>query len=239
MNKKIVVTRPFDKSNDLIDYICADIPFLSQNDFLVSPLLEVTTINAHMSDHEIYDALIITSANALHILKGRQEWLSKPIYIVGYNSSQYYKNIGGIGELFVFETARQMSRELAKSSGGFFLYLRGRDISVDMQCIEGISVKEKICYEAAQVNSLSTDVIQAINNHDVGCVLLFSKRTAETFSHIIKGEKLEHNISSIQVLCMSSQVATGLPSSFSGIINVANRPNEQGMIDLLRSTVVV
>lgn len=237
MNKKIVVTRSDRKSAEFIDKSCSK-GGVHYRDFLISPLLEVVTRDVSLPDHSLYDALVITSANALHVLKGQADWLSKPLYIVGYNSSQAYKDMGGIGELFVFETVKQMSRELRKRKGGFFLYLRGRDVSFDLQTLDGISVKEKICYEATQIGCLTVDTVNEINGHNVGQILLFSKRAAQAFSNIIKDKGLSSAIASIDFLCMSKQVAEGLSEVNPERIYVANRPNQQGMIDLLHATVV-
>jgi len=212
--KKIVITRAADQGREFVDQVCGTVPNLSEDDFIYEPMLDIETHEVDISSVQ-FDACIVTSANAIPALKENAHYLGKPIYCVGEKTAQKIKAVLPSAVIHHYNTAQ----ELISSIGGQnihnrFLYMRGRDTSVDMGNELGQykkTVHDVVCYTAKRAGKVSDVFINALMKDQIGCVCFFSRRTADIFIDVLKeyakqSDQKYVDLIKFDVLCISEAV---------------------------------
>ncbi len=94
----------------------------------------------------------------------------------------------------------------------------------------GFSVAIIEAYRMIAVSALPEPVAAALAAGQIGGVLLYSRRTTETFSQL--AEPLRPHLAALLFYCLSADVAAPLHC---GRIRVAARPTEAALLEMLRS----
>lgn len=210
---------------------------------LPCPLLVHQTLPASLPDARGFAAMALTSTNALRALRERgvvERYLKLPVYAVGTRTAAAARALGfsqvvhaeggnftSLAELLAhtplkgpifYPAARDLAGDLAKSLAPF-----------------GRMVITAEVYAMNPVEALPLTAAGAFATGSIGAVLLYSKRTAETFvrladAHIDRLERRE-----LGMLCLSEAVAEPLVDAHFVRVGLAEHPSEQAMMGLALS----
>lgn len=211
-------------------------------DGLACPLLAHQTLDTSLPDATGFAAMAVTSANALRALRERgliERYLKLPLYAVGGRTASAAKALGfkqvthaeggfvALAELLAhmpltgpifYPAARELAGDLAKSLAPF-----------------GRMVITAEVYAMNPVESLPLTAAGGFATNSIGAVLLYSKRTAETFVRLADPhiDRLERR--QLGMLCLSEQVAEPLFDAHFVRVSLAEQPSEQAMMGLALS----
>ncbi len=208
-----------------------------------SPLLVQQTLPASLPDAAGFAAITVTSTNALRALADRgvlDRYLGLPLYAVGTRTAAVAEamgfaqvshapggNFGSLVELLAhaplsgpifYPAARDMSGDLAKSLAPF-----------------GRMVITAEVYAMNAVEELPAPAVAGLAAGSLGAVLLYSRRTAETFVRLADAhvDRLERR--QLGMLCLSEAVAEPLFDAHFVRVGLAEQPSEQAMMGLALS----
>ncbi|MGH1404837.1 MAG: uroporphyrinogen-III synthase [Alphaproteobacteria bacterium] len=239
MSRKIIITRPIEQGKIFVDTLNTRLGMKAE-DFILCPVMTIIHDMANIPSSDSYDALILTSVHAVHSVRDNHEVLSKPCYVVGQACGDAFEKAGGTNIVSITSTVHDLVKVIEKSHNQSFLYIRGRDISLDIKEVLkplGKNVDEAISYNAQENDQMSSDVVTEILKHRIGAVTLFSKRTAHLFYTYIKQAELTSHLEGANILCLSNAIAQFVSEvqgkNASDHVYVAQTPDMQGMIDLI------
>lgn len=232
----ILITRP----KHLAELTAAKLAKLHLRSIIV-PFLDVEYLNVTFDNNKLdnYQALIITSQNAVSILQN-QNLINKEIlvYTIGSKSKAVLYSIGFKNVVSLGENVEALIRFFHKQSSynEKMLYLRGEEISLDIKGnLEkvGYIVDEIIVYKSKPINRLSSNIVSIIES-DVTSTLLYSSRTAQHFRTIALQHKT--NLRNIRAVCISKKVSSQILDLKWHCVEVSNFPNEDQMLRLLTTS---
>lgn len=187
-------------------------------------------------------ALLITSANGLRAMKRRtdfSEWLKLPLVAVGPTTAALARDAGFPS---VFEAAGdvvslvQLVRQKLEPDGGPLLHIAGTIVAGDLKGAleaDGFWIERAVLYEAKTAASLSEKTIEGLHSGAIDGVLLYSKRSAETFVDLCRLAGLTDHLSGLNAYCLSANAALPLQNIGLQGIHVASAPNEADLLSLL------
>ncbi|MGF6312340.1 uroporphyrinogen-III synthase [Bradyrhizobium sp. i1.8.4] len=242
----ILVTRPH-PDND------ATLATLRQRGFeaLSAPVLRFEPLPFHDDDDADYDAVILTSANALRArdLAGSR-LLRLPLFAVGAHTAEAAR-AAGFDKVIVAKgdvardavslrdlvLARVKAGELAASAT--LLYLAGADLSRDLAgelSEKGLTVVTHTTYRMAPVAGFPREVSDAFMANRITAVLHYSRRSAQAFLGAIRADGLEISALALPQCCISAAVASVLHDAGATKVVVAARPDENALLEALGRT---
>ncbi len=209
---------------------------------MACPLLVHQTLQPNLPDPAGFAALAVTSTNALRALRERgvlQRYLKLPVYAVGGRTAAAARALGfttvthaeggfvALAELLAhtplagpifYPAARELAGDLAKSLAPF-----------------GRMVITAEVYAMNPVDTLPLTAAGGFADNSIGAVLLYSKRTAETFVRLADPhiDRLERR--NVGMLCLSEAVAEPLFDAHFVRVSLAEQPSEQAMMGLALS----
>jgi len=202
---------------------------------VVEPLLIARTLPNTLPPAAGFAALAVTSGQALRALAERGDLASLtglPLYAVGDRTAAFARTLG-------FTTVHSAGGDLpalvallaGAGLSGPVLYPAALHRSGDLAhalAPHGIMVITTAVYEMVPMTSLSRDLAGA----GIDGVLLYSRRTAETFVALTRGMS---GIAAMAMLCLSEAVAQPLMAAHFTRIGLADHPSEQAMLALALS----
>ena len=196
---------------------------------VVSPLMRIETMPRALPDPTGYAALVVTSANALSALRGRDDIRGKPCYCVGAATARAATSMG-LAALDAGGTAEQLQASiLARPRPGRLLYLRGEHVASDLAAElsrAGAPTDEAIVY--AQAAQPLTEEAKALLSENMPIILpLFSARSARLFFDQANGS------APLYVAAMSLRTAGSVPPGAAEIVTLAETPTESSMLDAI------
>jgi len=209
---------------------------------LACPLLVHQTLTPSLPEPTGFAAIAVTSTNALRALRERgmlERYLNLPLYAVGGRTASAAKALGftsvthaeggfvALAELLAhtplkgpifYPAARELAGDLAKSLAPF-----------------GRMVITAEVYAMNPIDTLPLTAAGGFAQGSIGAVLLYSKRTAETFVRLADEhvDKLERR--QLGMLCLSEAVAEPLFDAHFVRVSLAEQPSEQAMMGLALS----
>jgi uroporphyrinogen-III synthase len=225
---RIILTRPLEDAAPLADKLrkLGHVP-------IITPLLKIEARQNISVPPKQYQAICLTSANAIRVMGSIDAIENIPVFAVGQQSEQMANDKGFVqvsahgGE--VIGLHRFLIGHL-KPEDGPLLYLSGAETSGDMQGRlqdSGFVVDRIITYDA--VKSSLADFTDEIESAEA--VLLYSPRTAKLWATEIETLKLTYVACRIKHICLSANVAANLPQSWPRAIAAA--PTESALLALL------
>jgi uroporphyrinogen-III synthase len=97
----------------------------------------------------------------------------------------------------------------------------------------GIAVRTIPIYRAIPATRLPEAARHALANDRIDGVLHFSKRSAEAFLAAIEADRLREQGLALRHLCLSAEVAAPLIAAGAERVEVARRPDQQSLLELL------
>lgn len=229
--RKVVITRAVGQAQMFRDFIFSDNAKLKFDDFFIEPILSINYFSADFLNFKSYDGVFLTSVHAVHVLPLCPDDHVPSFYCVGQATAQalYDK---GYNVHAVYASVRDMVSALAQFSPASFLYVRGRDVTMDIGSAllsNGGLVDEVEVYSADFVPSFSADFLTMLSEGKIGAVTFFSRRTALHFANMIDTYNLGASVRGIKALCISDAVVECLHSCFDDSVSVADTPDAIGM----------
>jgi uroporphyrinogen-III synthase len=204
---------------------------------VTAPLLELSAVEAELPAADGFDAVVLTSINAVRALAGRGQlgpWLGLPAHCVGKRTAELAREAGFAKVASVDGGMENLALLLRRNcSGQRIFYPSGRQVSGDLAgaAAPDVHVERVAVYEMMGAKSLPPKVEIGLVNSEIGAALLYSRRSAEVFLGLAGGLPAEAR-GQIALLCLSEKVA--LPAREAGFsaVAVAGAPNEEAMLAL-------
>lgn len=201
----------------------------------IDPLLVITALPMTLDLHKSYQAILMTSRNALPGLAQINSDI--PVFTVGDSTAQAVKSTyperkvvsaGGNGQ----ELAQLVEAQLSAKKGPL-LYLSADEVHYDIaQHLRerGFSTDRKICYSSQQAVSFLPETLKLLTHQQIHYILFYSRRTAQTFATIIKQDNLEQLLSTVVAITMSVNVHDSLQALSFSTIKTAVLPTEEFLL---------
>ena len=223
---KLLIIRP-QPGNDASARRARDAGF----DPIQLPFFEVRPRVWKASDPAQFDALLITSANAVrHAGAGLSAYQGLPVHSVGQNTADAVAATGltlaSVGQHGVKEALR------AANTAGHrrLLWLAGED-QTDFDAPPGMQLETQITYSSEPVE-LPVDTADIIAGVDI--VVLHSARAARRFAAFVDSSRLSRE--DITVAAFSNAIAETAGAGWRGIA-IAERPDDQALLSAAHALV--
>ena len=205
-----------------------------------APLLLFTPSPPETIDLTDVAALAFSSRRAVEALRQHgqlQQLRDLPVFTVGDTTAQACHEAG-------YQDVRSASGDIAalgrlilshkdRLGQGIVLYPAAKDRAGDLEDAltnGGVSCKTLVVYKMDAAMRLPEDVEAKLVASQYEGVLVFSRRTAETFLQLLKNSRLDHVLSSLRIYAISHQAAEPLSNHME--VKVAERPCEKALLDL-------
>ncbi|WGS20885.1 MULTISPECIES: uroporphyrinogen-III synthase [unclassified Bradyrhizobium] len=213
-------------------------------DALAAPMLRFEPLPFHDDDGAHYDAVILTSVNALRAIDlAGSRLLRLPLFAVGAHTADAAR-AAGFGQILVAKGDAVALRDLvlaqveagALKTAATLLYPAGADLSRDLAGElgkKGLTVVTRTTYRMAPVASFPGEVREAFLANRITAVLHYSRRSARAFLDAARAGGLEISALALPQCCISAAVASVLRDAGATQVAVATRPDESALLDAL------
>jgi uroporphyrinogen-III synthase len=213
---------------------------------LLAPMLRFEPVAFRDDPDARYDAVIVTSANALRALEGQAaagRLAALPLFAVGDSTADAARRAGfarvsvargSAADLRDLVLARVKARKLKKD--GALLHLAGADLSGDLAgelTASGLHVVTRTVYRMAPTPSLPREVCEAFAAHGIEAVLHYSRRSARAFLEAARADGVEISALAVPQCCLSDGVAAVLREAGAAQMAVAAAPDENALFGAL------
>ena len=210
---------------------------------VMMPMLRIETIaNADIGVGP-WDALVVTSANAVRAVAAHRrlsELLVLPVFVVGRRTGEAARAAGFATMVSSDGDATALAQLAIKqlsTTGARLLYLAGEDRTGEIETAlgaHGFAVHTVVMYRAVASDALAPAVTSALVAGEIDGILHFSRRSAEVFTAAATTAGVIDNVRKLQHYCLSAQVATVLEGAACRGICVAAQPDEQMLLACIR-----
>lgn len=213
---------------------------------LRAPMLRFAAVPFQDDTEARYDAVIVTSANALRAiepqLKGSR-LLELPLFAVGEHTAaaarsagfgQVTAAMGGAASLRDLVLAGVKSKQLKRAST--LLYLAGADLARDLAGElgeKGFTVVTHTTYRMIPVSSLPPEICDAFVANEVEAVLHYSRRSARAFLEAARAGGVEISALALPQYCISAAVASILRDAGATQVTSAVSADETALFEAL------
>ncbi|MDP2411192.1 MAG: uroporphyrinogen-III synthase [Pseudolabrys sp.] len=206
---------------------------------LLAPLLRVEPVTTALRAN--WGAVIITSAHAAAAMASHpalKELTRLPLFAVGQRSAEAARAIGFTQVTAAGGDLRDLTRTIAAARSDAkapLLYLAGEDRAGDLigdLAVHGIAAELAVVYRAV-VAPFAPALTEALRAGEIDAVLHYSKRSAESFLSGAADAGVAGQALAAKHLCLSAQVAEPLIAAGARRVDVAARPDEAALIELL------
>ena len=213
---------------------------------LLAPMLRFEPAPFACDPDADYQAVIVTSANALRAIEGSlaaSPLLALPLFAVGPHTAAVARELGFAKVIVAKGDAaalrdlvleRLRAKELKKKRP--LLYLAGEDLSRDLAGElgqHGLEVVTQVTYRMVALATLPRAVCEAFARDEVDAVLHYSRRSAAAFLDAVRNEGIEVSALSVPQCCISANVAAVLHEAGAAQVKVATSPDEKALFEAL------
>jgi uroporphyrinogen-III synthase len=211
---------------------------------LLAPMLRFEAVATGDDLGAGYDAVIVTSANALRaIALTGHPILSRPLFAVGAHTAEAAR-AAGFGEVISANgdanalhdllRARVKAKHLKKTAR--LLYLAGAELSRDLARelgADGFDVATQTTYRMVALSTLPRETMDAFAANAIEAVLHYSVRSARAFVEAVRGAGVEISALSVPQCCLSGNLAAILREAGATRVQVAATPDEKALFEAL------
>jgi uroporphyrinogen-III synthase len=225
-NPFVLITRPESEALDFARDVAA-----CGFEPLICPVLEIEAAPYDAVDCHEYDGVIFTSTNGLKFFTAPPRMAA---YCVGAQTAAL-ATAQGYTVAAAAATAETLAQELSKCKPMKLLYVRGRDVAVDLAAaLHDFSLTPLIVYSANPAPSFAFALRTVLEKNKIHAVSFFSKRSAKIFMETIAKEKLEAALADIRALCISQSVLEYVRPECWREVYVSETPDRAGMQAMLK-----
>lgn len=231
---RILITRPLPEAEPLAE-------ILRERGFetCLSPVMEIVPREFEPTPDQTYQAVVLTSGNAVDALAASALPPDIPIFCVGDATARRLASTafadirsasGNSDDLVAL-----IKRDLTPSSGAL-LYLSGMMIAADIGSAladAGFHVDRHVVYRAQAIAAPDEAVIAALAAGGIDAVLLYSPRSARIFLDHLKAAKLDLLAKEMTAYCISAAAADVARNLQWRKVAVASRPTQDDLLALL------
>lgn len=207
---------------------------------VTASLLRIEAILDAPIDAEHWSAILITSANAaaaIALHKRKSALFDFPVFTVGDRSAEAMRAAGFANVVSAGGAVADLMRLVVErlKPEAPLLYLAGEDRAGDVAGdlgTKGFVVRTIVLYRAVLAAVLPQDAADALAAGLDG-VLHFSRRSAEAYVESARAANLLSRAIEPAQFCLSEQIAAPLRRAGAGRVDVAARPNEAALIELI------
>jgi uroporphyrinogen-III synthase len=213
---------------------------------LRAPMLRFEPLPFHDDAEARYDAVIVTSANALRAIEsqlGGSRLLALPLFAVGEHTAALARG-AGFGQVISAEGDATTLRDLVQASvaskrlrkAGTLLYLAGADLARDLAGElgdRGFTVVTHTTYRMVPASSLPREVCDAFVANQIEAVLHYSRRSARAFLDAARAAGVEISALALPQCCISAAVAAILRDAGAPRVMTAASPDENALFEAL------
>ena len=237
----VLVTRP-EPDNDATAAILRARGF----EVLLAPMLRFEALAFQDDADAHYDAVIVTSANALRGFERHpagQRLLKLPLFAVGEHTANAARH-AGFGHVIAADgdvaalrdavLAAVKAKHLRKA--GTLLYLAGADLARDLAGDlgeRGFTVVTHTTYRMIPVAELPPAAREGFAANQVAAVLHYSRRSARAFLQAARTAGVEISALAIPQCCISEAVASVVRDAGATQVLTASRPDENALLEAL------
>ena len=225
---KIIITRPLKDATPLAGKLKS-----MGHEVVVAPLLEIVARAAVTFPKRKYQAICLTSANGVRVLKNIGGLKSIPVFAVGPQSMQVAIERGFLHVQAKGGDVVRLAAHIAatlKPDQGPILYISGSETSGDLEGklrSVGFDVDRVITYDAKPASLLGFEAAIESSN----AVLLYSPRSAKLWVLAVENLQLQTvNFTPVHI-CLSQTIAAYLPENWQK--RIAESPTEAALIAAL------
>lgn len=209
----------------------------------LAPLLEMKVLETALPPASGLGAVALTSANAVNALTIRDAlapYLDLPAFAVGDRTARVAQDAGFSDVRSAAGTVEDLAGLLAaeKPAGAVF-YPAAHHLSADLAGLlapSGIEVMTTRVYDMQPVNDLPADIAAALESGSIDGALFYSRRTAETFTRLVRNLGLGDQVRAhVTALCLSENVAEPLVEARLPRIALADYSSAEAMLALALS----
>ncbi|WP_019645837.1 uroporphyrinogen-III synthase [Novispirillum itersonii] len=214
---------------------------------LIEPLLTVQPLDVPLPPPQALGGLLLTSANGVRMLNRAAQRLpalqaaalrALPAYAVGDQTARALRDFGFHGVLSAdgdVGVLAALVRRTHPADGLPLLHVAGTDRAGDLAALLApeYPVQRAVLYRAETAAAFSPAFVQALTGRLLDVVLLYSPRTAVTFTALVDASGLKDHLRVVTAACLSHTVAKsldGLP--FSAVLS-ADQPRQDALLALL------
>jgi uroporphyrinogen-III synthase len=204
---------------------------------LCASLLAVRFFDGPEPNFEGVSAIVATSANGIRAFARRTDRRDLRIFAVGPQTADAAKN-AGFEEIECADgdaaTLAEKVLDWVKPEEGVLLHAASADNEGQLKTLlaeEGYTVDVMVLYEVVAISKLPEIAREALVHHALDATVVFSPRSAMALRDCIQRAGLAEACKTIAAVCISSATAVALaPLVFRQVV-VADRPNQQAMLD--------
>ena len=207
---------------------------------IVAPLLQIEILAEIDPDTGAWDAILLTSANALCGIgkfASRRELRDLPIFAVGDATAKAAYDAGFTNVTSAAGTLNDLADLVASrlKPPARLLYVAGEERAGDLAGAlraRNFEIDLVVVYRLVGAKLLPQPAAAALGGNIDG-VLHFSQQSAAAFLNVTRNSRLlEAALTKPVHFCMSEQVAAPLRAAGAANVRVAARPDEQGLLEL-------
>ncbi len=225
---RLIITRPEEDGKSLADKL-AGLGHIG----VMLPLLKIMPRTSPSLPDLPWQAICITSANAVRAIEYPDTLKSVTLYCVGQQSLNEARHRGFTRASAHGPDVSALSAYISshlKPANGPLLYLSGAETSADLAGklrTKGFTIHREVVYDAKPEapENLKGELATADG------VLIYSPRTAQHWLTALQHESLTTDAANTMHFCLSANVAAILPRNFRR--TVAESPDEFGMLSML------
>ena len=211
---------------------------------ILSPMLDVVIDGKAKIPARPYQAVLVTSTNAVRALAGRAirpAPAEVPFFAVGDQTALEAKRAGfaatrsaggALDDLVALVAAK------LPPAAGPLLYVAGEEQTGDLAGelrAHGFEVESAILYKTEPRTRLAKVAESALKAGDVDGVLLYSRRSAAAFALALRAGNLAPLAKSVTCFCLSAACAEPLAKVTEGNIRVAEKPDQLALFALIEA----
>jgi uroporphyrinogen-III synthase len=213
---------------------------------LLAPMLRFQPVAFPVDMDARYDAVIVTSANALRGIESHlagHRLLKLPLFAVGEHTAAAARRVGFSKVISANGDAASLRdcvlasvKAKALTKAGTLLYLTGADLARDLAGElgeHGFSVVTYTTYRMMPVSSLPPEAGDAFAAHRIDAVLHYSRRSARAFLEATRTAGVEISALAIPQCCISDAVASVVRDAGATQVMVARSPHENALFEVL------
>ena len=236
--KYVVITRAEEQAQHLHDLLFSEDIFS-----LICPLLFLKYNDIKYPDSCDIQAVILTSSRAIEAMIHADvldRYLDLRCFCVGGDTAQLARDNGFKKVHIGMGGAKGLSVLLGstlKTDQGALFYPCGADVAYPLKADleqNGYKVIERAVYQMQLSDGFSRLVLEALRDNEIGSVTFYSARTAEHFAQLVERHKIAGSLGQIKALCISQSVLEYVQHINWVSTHVADRPDGQGMVDLIK-----
>ena len=210
-------------------------------DVVLAPMLRYEALPLTDALGADFDAVIVTSANALRAVEAELGGLLKlPLFAVGDHTASEARRLGFAEVISAAGDAGRLRDLLRKRGKGKkakrLLYLAGSDLSRDLagELSEyGFEVVTETTYRMVALPTLSNETREAFAANEVEAVLHYSRRSARAFLEAARAVGVEISALAVPPCCISANVAAILHEAGALQVLAAASPDENALFGAL------